>query len=318
MRIDFGLLIHALPRGGTTAEWLATNERLLGAAVEHDLSAWFVDHFQIGEGPLLECFAQLAHTAGRYPTLHTGTLVLGQSYRNPALLAKIAATLDFLTGGRFIFGIGAGWKEDEYRAYGYPFPPARQRIAELDEAVQIVKAMWGPGPVTFEGEHYRVVDAICEPRPATPPPLMIGGGGEQRTLRVVARHADWWNADYYTADDYARKLSRLHDYCREIGRDPATVVPTYYAGISLSRDPARVRTRPPISYRPDMFVFHGDPDEVTAQIEAFARLGVAMVQLNFLDFPSTEGIELFFTEVLPRFERRGILDGRRAALTPAP
>jgi alkanesulfonate monooxygenase SsuD/methylene tetrahydromethanopterin reductase-like flavin-dependent oxidoreductase (luciferase family) len=245
----------------------------------------------------------LAHTAGRYPTLRSGTLVVGQSYRNPALTAKIASTLQFLTGGRFILGIGAGWKEDEYRAYGYPYPPAKVRIAQLDEAIRIIKALWGPGPVSFAGEHYSVAGAYNEPRADPPPILMIGGGGERRTLRVVAEHADWWNADYYTASDYGRKLEVLRGYCRELGRDPDAIVPTYYAGISISHDPSRVIRRPPISYRPDeMFVLHGNPDEVSAQIEAFAALGVRHIQLNFLDFPRTEGIDLFFSEVLPRFQ----------------
>jgi alkanesulfonate monooxygenase SsuD/methylene tetrahydromethanopterin reductase-like flavin-dependent oxidoreductase (luciferase family) len=302
--LDFGLLIHATPRGGTLPAMRETNERLLQAACEHNLTAWFVDHFQIDDQFLLECFAFLAHTAGRYPGLTTGTLVLGQSYRNPALTAKIAASLQYLTGGRFILGIGAGWKEDEYRAYGYPFPPARERIAQLDEAVRIVKALWGAAPVSFAGEHYRIADAYCEPRPDPPPILMIGGGGERRTLRVVAEHADWWNADYYTPADYGRKLRALREHCRELGRDPATITPTYYAGVSIARDPARLVRRPAVSYRPDMHFLSGDPDEVTAQLAEFAALGVAEVQLNFLDFPRTESLDLFLGEVLPRFTRR--------------
>ncbi len=302
-KLEFGLLVHPTPRGGTVDDMQATNDRLLSEAVKHDLSVWFIDHFQFDSQPLLECFAMLAHTMGRYPTLRSGTLVAGQSYRNPALTAKIASTLQFLTGGRFVLGIGAGWKEDEYRAYGYQYPPAKVRIGELAEAVQIIKGLWGPGPFSFAGEHYQVTGAYNEPRTDPTPLLMIGGGGEQRTLRVVAEYADWWNADYYTASDYGRKLERLRGYCREIGRDEDAIVPTYYAGISLSNDPSRVIRRPPIVYRPDeMFVLHGNPDEVSAQIEQFAALGVRQMQLNFLDFPRTDGIDLFFSEVLPRFQ----------------
>lgn len=300
--LDFGLLIHATPRGGAVEEMRATNERLLAVASEHDLTAWFIDHFQFDNQFLLECIAMLAHTAGRFPGLRTGTLVLGQGYRNPALTAKIAATLQYLTGN-FILGIGAGWKEDEYRAYGYPFPPARERIEQLDEAVRIIKALWQAGPATFTGQHYQIANAYCEPRPTPPPVLMIGGGGERRTLRVVAEHADWWNADYYTPEDYGRKLDVLAQYCRACGRDPAEITPTYYAGVSIADDPARLVRRPPFSYRPNMYVLHGTPDAVTRQLEEFAALGVRQVQLNFLDFPRTDGLNLFLREVLPRFSQ---------------
>lgn len=305
-QLDFGVLIHATPRGGTIDGMRAMNERLLQVATEYNLSAWFVDHLQFDRQPLLECFAFLAHTAGRYPRLRYGTLVLGQSYRSPALTAKIASSLQFLTDDRFILGIGAGWKEDEYRAYGYAYPPARERIIQLDEAVHVIEALWRDDPATFQGAHYRVEEAYNEPRGERPPTLMIGGGGERHTLRVVAEHADWWNADYYPATSYARKLGILHERCREVGRDPSEIVPTYYAGVSISYAPERLVRRPPFSYRDDMCILHGDPDAVTRQLEEFASAGARLVQLNFLDFPRTEGLELFVEQVLPRFDRVGL------------
>jgi len=219
--------------------------------------------------------------------------------------AKIAATLQFLTGGRYILGIGAGWKEDEYRAYGYSFPPARERIGQLEDAVRICKLLWTGGPVSYEGEHYRITDAYCVPAPEPPPAIMIGGAGEQRTLRVVAQHADWWNADYYSPAEYARKLGILHDHCRAVGRDPSAIVPTCYMGISVSNDPAKLIRQPPVVSRPDMYVISGNPDEVTAQIKEFAAIGVRHMQLNFLDYPNTDGLELFLSAVLPRFTRAG-------------
>ncbi len=228
--LDFGFSIPLTTRGGTLAEMLAKGERLLAAADAHGLTAWFVDHLQSGDRPMLECFATLAHITGRYPALRVGTLVVGQGYRNPALTAKIAVTLHTLTNGRFILGLGAGWKEDEYRAYGYPFPPAGERVAQLDEAARIIKVLWREAPASFAGRYYQVAEAHCAPRPEPPPLLMIGGGGERRTLRVVAEHADWWNADYYSPDDYARKLEVLAGYCRAIGRDVAEITPTTMAG----------------------------------------------------------------------------------------
>lgn len=284
-------------------DMVAMNDRILAACARHDLSAWVVDHFQFEDMPLMECLALLAHAAGRTPGVRFGTLVLGQSFRNPALVAKSAATLQFLTGGKFILGIGAGWKEDEYRAYGYPYPPVAVRVAQLEEAVQIIRALWTTSPATVTGTHYAVAHAFCEPRPDPAPVLMIGGAGEQRTLRVVARHADWWNADYYSPAEYARKLGVLHEHCREIGRDVTTIVPTYYATVSLTRDPEAAAPNLPFSHRGELYLVHGDPDTVTEQLEEFAGLGVRHVQLSFADFPSAEGLDLFLSEVLPRFSR---------------
>jgi alkanesulfonate monooxygenase SsuD/methylene tetrahydromethanopterin reductase-like flavin-dependent oxidoreductase (luciferase family) len=303
--IDFGVTIRPTPQGGSVPEMMSANERLLQAATDHDLSCWIIDHFQFDAQPILECFAFLSYLAGRHPGLRWGTLVLGQGYRNPALTAKIAATLQFLTGGRFILGLGAGDAEDEHHAYGYPFPGGRVRVEQLDEAAQIIKALWQGGPATVHGAHYRIENAYCIPHPEPPPVLMIGGGGERRTLPVVARHADWWNCDYYSPAEYARKLRILHDHCRLIGRDPAAIVPTCYMGISLSHDPKQLIRRRAMGHRGEVHVISGNPDEVTEQIAQFAGVGVRHMQLNFLDFPRTDGIELFLTDVLPRFTRVG-------------
>jgi alkanesulfonate monooxygenase SsuD/methylene tetrahydromethanopterin reductase-like flavin-dependent oxidoreductase (luciferase family) len=301
--LDFGIVLRASSRGGTLADLTAMNDRILAACAEHDLAAWVVDHLQFDGVPLLESFALLAHAAGRQPAVRFGTLVLGQSFRNPALTAKIAASLDFLTGGRFILGIGAGWQEAEYHAYGYAYPAAAVRIGQLDEAVQVIRALWTQAPATFSGTHFEVSGAYCEPRPRPAPVLMIGGAGEQRTLRVVARHADWWNADYYTPAEYGRKLGILRQYCTEIERDPASIVPTYYAAVSLSRTSGAPLANLPFSHRSDLSAVSGTADDVTRQLEAFAALGVRHVQLSFLDFPDPTGLELFLGDVLPRFGR---------------
>lgn len=303
MTLDFGFLIMPTPRpGNTIPEMMATNELLLSSAAERGLTAWFVDHFQFGDRPYLECFAQLAHSAGRFPGMRVGTLVLGQGYRNPALVAKSAATLQLLTGGNLILGIGAGWKEDEYRAYGYPFPPAGQRLDELEESVQIISRLWTEPEVTFDGRFHRVTGAICEPRPNPKPILMVGGGGEKRTLRIAAQYADWWNVDYIGPEQFAHKLSRLNEHCSAIGRDPDSIVPTYFGMVSLSRDPAKVLREPPPNYPPTSFVISGGPEEVAEKLRVFQRTGARNIQLVFLDYPRTEGIELFLGEVLPQFE----------------
>ena len=303
MPLDFGLLILPTPRNECTVpQMMAANDLWLSEAARLDLTAWFVDHFQFGNRAYLECFAQLAHSAGRFPGLRVGTLVLGVGYRNPALVAKVSATLQLLTTGKLILGIGAGWKEDEYLAYGYPFPPARERIEQLDEAVRLIKAMWTEPQVTFAGKHHSVTGAICEPRPEPQPILMVGGGGERRTLRVAAEYADWWNVDYVPPAVYAQKLRVLGDHCHAVGRDPTSITPSYFCLVSLSRDPDRIlRTAPP-NFSPGAHVVAGSPDEVMAGFAEFERLGARHLQLSFLDYPSSEGLELFLTEVLPRFE----------------
>jgi alkanesulfonate monooxygenase SsuD/methylene tetrahydromethanopterin reductase-like flavin-dependent oxidoreductase (luciferase family) len=281
------------------------NERLLRAAADHDLSCWVVDHFQFDEQPIFECFAFLAYQAGQHPGLRWGTLVLGQAYRNPALTTKIAATLQSLTGGRFILGIGAGDAEAEHLAYGYPFPSGRERVEQLDEAAAIIRALLRGGPATLAGTHYRVENAYCIPAPEPSPVLMIGGGGERRTLRVVAKHADWWNCDYYSPAEYARKLAILQDHCRSIGRQPNEIVPTCYMGITVSHDSSRLVRQRSMGHRGDVHVISGNPDELAAQIEAFAAVGVRHMQLNFLDFPRTDSLDLFVSDVLPRFTSAG-------------
>jgi alkanesulfonate monooxygenase SsuD/methylene tetrahydromethanopterin reductase-like flavin-dependent oxidoreductase (luciferase family) len=284
---------------------LRANERLMRAAAEHNLSCWVIDHFQVDAEPILECLAFTAYQAGRQPGLRWGTLVVGQGYRNPALTAKIAATLQFLTSGRFILGIGAGDAPDEHRAYGYAFPTPGVRVEQLDEAAAIVRALWKGGPATFVGKHYRIEQAYCVPAPEPPPVLMIGGGGERRTLRVVATYADWWNCDYYSPAEYAHKLAVLQDHCRSIGRDPNTIVPTCYMGITVSHDAQQLVRRRSMFDRGEVHVMSGNPDEVSAQIEAFVAAGVRHMQLNFLDFPRLDSLELFLTDVLPRFDRAG-------------
>jgi alkanesulfonate monooxygenase SsuD/methylene tetrahydromethanopterin reductase-like flavin-dependent oxidoreductase (luciferase family) len=277
---EIGLMIMPTPRAGNTIpQMMRANELLLNSVASRGLTAWFVDHFQFENRPYLECMAQLAHSAGRFPGMRVGSLVLGQGYRNPALVAKSAATLQLLTGGNLILGIGAGWKEDEYLAYGYPFPPAGQRLDELDEAVQIITRLWREPRVTFEGAHYQVTGAICEPRPDPPPVLMIGGKGEKRTIPLAARYADWWNVDYVQPDEFARKVRILRDACIANGRAADAVAPSYFGIVSLSNDPAKVVRTPPPIYPPTSYIIAGGPAEVTERLQELGKLGARHLQL---------------------------------------
>ena len=182
-------------------------------------SLWLPDHVQYAGHKVAEGWSLLTWALARYPDKLCGHEVLCNSFRNPAHLAKMAATLQALSGGRLVLGIGAGWNEEEYRAYGWPFPPARVRIEQLAEAIELIRAMWTQAPARYDGKHYRIDGAYCEPRPAPCPPVMVGGHGERYLLRVVAQHADWWNYPFRGLDLYAHKQEVLKWHCRDVGRN---------------------------------------------------------------------------------------------------
>ncbi len=200
-----------------------------------------MDHFyQIrGVGPeeaaMLEAYTTLGAIAARTTKVRLGTLVSGVTYRNPAMLAKQVATLDVISKGRAILGIGAAWNEDEHRGYGFEFPPIGQRMNRLDEALTICKAMFTEERPSFDGRYYRIERALNSPRPLQPggPPVLVGGGGEQRTLRIVARFADYSHWFGGPIEDLRRKHELLDRYCDEIGRDPAAITRTLAAPIVL-------------------------------------------------------------------------------------
>lgn len=255
---------------------------------------WVEDHFQWSERPVVEGWTAMAYLAAQHPDFRFGALVLGQSYRNPALTAKMFATLHWLTGGRLIAGIGAGWKEDEYHAYGWPYPEPRTRIEQLEDAVNIIRAMWTQSPATYHGKHYSIENAYCEPRPNPPPPLLIGGGGERLTLRVVARHADWMNIAFSDSAEYARKLDALKRHCEAVGRDTGAIKKTYFGFVSVTPNGAKPEPRG------DLHIVYGTPDRVAEALQEFIELGVEHFMLRFIDFPNTGGVELFLSRVMPR------------------
>lgn len=305
--VTFGLVIYPTPKGLSEEEMISptraiialmeANEQYIRASRPHFDTVWAEDHFQWGDRPTVEAITTLSYLAGRHEGMRFGHIVLGQSYRNPALTAKMAANLQVLTRGGFILGIGAGWKEDEYKAYGYPYPSAAIRIAELEEAVQLIKTMWTQSPANFQGEYYQIENAECQPQPDPPIPLLIAGGGEKKTLRVVAQYADWWNYNFSTPEEYAHKQSVLESHCRDVGRDPGEITHTYYGFVSLVDDPSKAEKRE------NLHVIGGTPDMVTRQLEEFIELGVKHFQLRILDFPKLDGLQMFIEKVVPRLKR---------------
>lgn len=273
-------------------------------------SAWQADHFvpwaqfQDPTTDTLEAWSTIAYLAGRYENLMVGNFVLCQSYRSPALLAKMAATLQTFTEGRLILAIGAGWKKDEYESYGYQFPPLRNRMEQLEESVQILKLMWEEPRATFKGNHYHVLDAICEPKPVPLPPLMIGGGGRKVTLRITAQYADWWNFPGGTVEHYQDLLEVLNNHCKNLDRDYNTitktwgsdcvaVAPTHEAAVNIARSSP--------FYEPETAVV-GTPEEVASYLHKFVNLGVEHFILRFVDFPKPDGAKLFAQEVIPQLQ----------------
>ena len=213
------------------------------------------------DDPMLEAYTTLGYLAGHTERAELGVLVTGVTYRHPGLLAKIVATLDVLSGGRAALGIGAAWYEEEHAALGVPFPLLSERFERLEEAVQIARQMWDPsdeGP--FQGRHYQLDRTLCSPLPLHRPEIMIGGGGERKTLRLVAQYADACNLFGASADEVAHKLDVLRAHCADVGRDPSEIrVTVLNGGDELLR---------------------GDVDGFVETMRPFAALGVETVILR--------------------------------------
>jgi len=271
------------PDTGTVPAVLLHQETLLPVVAQYFDSIWVFDNlYGFGEPgyPYLESWTTLTWLAARFPEMQLGTLVLGVGLRNPALLAKMAATLQTLSGGRFILGLGAGWREEEYRAYGFPFPSPARRIAQLDEAVTIIRRMWTEPASTFTGRHYQIHDAYCEPRPVPPPPVMIGGEGEKLMLPLIARRADWWNTGEWDVTIYRTRLDILYREAEVAGRDPSTIVLTMeQMGCRLPETPS-------------------DSSRWLEELQPFVELGVTHFMFDFGNPSSPEPVARFAEEVI--------------------
>ena len=262
---------------------------------------WMPDHLQYGANKVAEGWTLLTWALARYPDKRCGHEVLCNSFRNPAHLAKMAATAQALSGGRVILGIGAGWNEEEYRTYGFPYPPARIRIAQLAEAIELIRRMWAGAPAEYQGEHYQISGAYCEPRPNPVPPVIVGGSGEKYLLRVVAGHADWWNYVWKGPDAYAHKQEVLKAHCRDVGRDYDTIEQVVRVGILIAENEREVeglKRSPSIRSLNDIQIV-GTPAQVTETMQGIVKQGARRLTVNFADVPRPEGTWLFASTVLP-------------------
>ncbi len=278
MKLGVHQIAFTVP-GGPAA--IAPELARLGAAVEEAgvtrLSV--MDHyFQMDQAtdPMLEGYTTLGFLAAHTETVRLGLLVTGVTYRHPGLLAKIVATLDVLSGGRAELGIGAAWYEREHRGLGVPFPPVAERFERLEETLRICRRMWDQsddGP--FEGEHYRLAETLCRPAPLSKPPVLVGGMGEKKTLRLVARYADACNLFTPSPEEVARKLDALRRHCDEAGRDYAEIHKTANLGGPIT-------------------------DTSVAEMAAYAKLGIeTMIVMPPGDAPA-EYVDKVVAPLVPR------------------
>lgn len=256
------------------------------AEVRHcDETGWdgvyLADHF-MGDGgdfgtadsPNLESTAVLAALGASTTRLRIGPLVLGNTYRHPAVVANWAATLDRITDGRVVLGVGAGWQENEHRQYGIELPPPGERLERLEEACAVLNALLRSERATFEGRRYELHDALCEPKPVQAPlPLLIGGKGD-RMLGVVARHADEWNM-WGLPETLAARARVLEDHCARIGRDPASITRSTQARVMITDDPERARAF--VEGAAPRAAFAGTAAEFAELVHRWAEVGVSEV-----------------------------------------
>jgi F420-dependent oxidoreductase-like protein len=175
------------------------------------------------EDPFLEGYTSLGFLAGQTAEINLSLLVTGVTYRYPGMLAKAVTTLDVLSGGRSMFGIGAAWYDREHTALGFPYPPLSTRFEMLEETLQICLQMWNDDNGPYNGKHYQLAETICEPQPIRRPPILIGGDGEKKTLRLVAQYADIWNSTTTAVDELEHKIDVLNRHCDAVGRDPGEI-----------------------------------------------------------------------------------------------
>ena len=273
-------------------------------------SIWLYDHFHTVPTPAqevtFECWTSTTALARDTKRVRIGQMVTCNSYRNPALLAKMASTVDVLSHGRLVLGIGAGWYEHEYRAYGYTYPGTRERLQRLGEAIQVILAMWTQDEAIFEGTYYQVRGAINQPKGAQKPhiPLLIGGEGEKVTLRLVAQYGDACNVGGDIAN-IKHKFAVLKQHCEELGRDYNSIRRTTlidYCAIAETEEAALAKLTPAElsdleELRQTQLI--GTPAMIRQRLAEFEEAGVQELIIRFVDATRLESIRLFARECMP-------------------
>ena len=299
----FGLHLPNLTFPGVEPEGLF--EHVVGLARAAETAGFdlvtVMDHFyQIaGVGPeennMLEAYSTLAGIAARTERVHLGTLVSGVTYRNPALLAKTVTTLDTISGGRAVLGLGAAWNESEHRGYGFDFPPIGERMDRLDEALTICRLMFTEERPSFEGKHYRIEQALNHPRPIQPggPKILVGGGGERRTLLIAAKHADMTHWFAGSLETLRHKTGVLEAHCETVGRDPKTITKTMGSPVlpvASERDAKLALEQ--IAPERRALLTPGTPEQSAERLSAYVEAGFLGFTFGNTMLPTVEAIQL--------------------------
>jgi F420-dependent oxidoreductase-like protein len=279
---------------------------------------WVNDHLLPSIGPAdgtnLEAWTLLAAMATATSRVQIGAMVTSNTFRHPSMLAKMATTVDHLSDGRLILGIGAGWFKREHEAYGIPFPSLKQRAEELEEALQLITKLWSTDtPVSFTGRYYSLAEAPFSPKPVRQPhpPILIGGVGEKLILPLVARYAQMWNIPNLTPEKIAAKNTVLEEYCRRIKRNCAEIERSYLTPLYIKADPAAVQTlllrlaevQGVSIEQARKSILAGSPEEIRRQIQAYIDVGVThfIINLRRPGLYDREGVRVFAKEVMPAF-----------------
>ncbi|MCJ7634556.1 TIGR03560 family F420-dependent LLM class oxidoreductase [Candidatus Bathyarchaeota archaeon] len=279
-------------------------------------SVWVSDHLMTGNKPVYECFSMLSALASATKKIKLGSLVACNSYRTPSVLAKISATVDVISNGRLEFGIGAGWDEEEYNAYGITFPKPDVRVTQLKEGVEIIRRMWTENSPSYSGKYFSIRGAYCEPKPIQKPhpPITIGGGGEKMTLKVVAEYANRWNW-MGSVQEFNQKLNALKIHCTRADKNYSSIEKSFMGRIKISNDRRELRSFLQNLYSTEQLYFGtptsfkqwferlqtmnivGTPDECVERIREYMDLGVGYFMLTFLDLPSMHDMRLFAEQI---------------------
>jgi alkanesulfonate monooxygenase SsuD/methylene tetrahydromethanopterin reductase-like flavin-dependent oxidoreductase (luciferase family) len=275
------------------------------------VSVW--DHFYPAQteptGTCFEAISCHAALAALTTNVRCGCLVYAAAYRNPAVLAKAATTIDHISGGRMELAIGAGWHADEFAAYGFPFLSPRERLEQMDEAAQIIKGLWTQERTTFQGKHFQVTDALLNPKMVQPSPRLWMGTRGPRALAITARHADAWNAAFISPADWGARNARLSEELEEVGRDPASVLRSVNVGLVLAADQAGADAK--LATYDRQFgaaaanvlagSLYGTPQQAIDQVGAYRDAGADLVIAALRAPFDLEGFEVFISDVMPAF-----------------
>ena len=312
--MDIGLVVG--PWGVTFEEAVSS----MRVTEQHGFSSYYLgDHFYtVDQIDSLEPYMLFALAARETERIRFGSLVTPVMFRPPSNVGRLAAQLDLLSGGRFVLGLGIGWNEGEHTAYGIEYPSLKERFDRLDEYIQVMQAMWGAGPTSFDGRYYQLRDADVRPKPPSGrPSVLIAGGGEKRTLPLVAQYADAWNAVDLPLDDYRRKSGILAAECEVAGRDPGEIRHTMTTMGLIGSTDAEVeaatllqmqRMPPPPGMSPADYremlrgigAIMGTPDEIVDKLGRLAEAGIDEVQFTYFDLSSDSVPAWLASEVMPQ------------------